>query len=211
MFDKSLKTSNDKNNSNVNDELTGQKNNKFMKKFIRLHALLFDFTKQSLQTRLDIFSIQIDLGIFHKLLSNANNLEEKSKILNKLTLYAQSKKNTLSLPQFNVYFFEELTQFVMQDLDSFLASGSFGSSRLLTMLLIICLFSVHHSSMTVNIRPSTTSDDARQLSKSVSFSEYIRDYLLKCPNNVVYEYNKPHEYSAPESVALSLLFNFITR
>ena len=228
LFDKNLKMHNDS-NSNINDhndrgEVGGQdKLNKLMKKFIRLHAMLFDYTKQIIQTKLDLLSLQIDFGLFHNLLSSASTLEEKSKILNKLTAYAQIRKKSFTLPQFNVYFFEELTQYVFQDLENLITNSTYLNGRLLMILLIICIFSVHHSSVSNNLlgmssikanddsESSITADGKIRLAKPKAYIDYIRSYLLDHPDKVILESTKPHEYSTPESLSLTLLYNFVTR
>ena len=210
LFGKSLNSRDDSKGMN--------KIQKFVKKFIHLHAMLFNFTKQSIQMKHDVNSIKSDLLAFSLKITNTDDLQEKSKILEKLTEYTHLRKKSFELVPFNVYYFEEMALFVLQDFDS-LINSSHINCKLSNMLLAICLFSVHHSAQSSLVGGSYNKTDLSnsisatdsEIQVNYSCNEFIRKNFLTNPEDIVLRCSRPHEICSPESLSVSLLFNLVTR
>lgn len=160
-----------------NKKLISLRTKAFLIRYVRLHGDLFLWTRMAFKVN------TVAISSFKK----KGTKEDENGV--------NSEGETVELNEFDVDSFLVLNQEVLDDFDSLISASAF-SDGLLLKLLVISLFSVHHSG-------SILSQISTNLNNDITESEECKKNETSVPNSL--------GRSVTESLSLSLLFSIVKR
>lgn len=166
----------------------------FLTQFIRMHGILFHWTRET-KSAMEAFLTRKAEWNMHR--DNLPYLSEGGG--------SDETKPSMSVPPLDLEEFLELNQTVLDEFDQLLATSAFGD-QLLVRLLVIAIFTVHHSSSAVmqlvaavgNATPTPTSRP-NELNQ------------LAVPEQLVQIASEPHPHTISESLALIFVYGMVNK
>lgn len=180
----------------------------FLIQFVRLHGILFNWTRQ---TQLALAEL-MEIDQYSQLNREAGEVEIR-------TSRAASHRPRQTLPRVDVESFTSLMHSLLEEFDQLILQSSFGD-QLLVRLLVVSIFSVHHSAAatTINSAGSSESDGAGVGAGAggagaggAYVGSGVAPVVLPSPLQIIEASAQTHSHTVGESLALMFSFGLINK